>query len=341
MKRRLVQVLGVFAASALIVGCGGNGGGAGGGEASGDASGGTETTSAPAEPTYPTKNITMVVPYNPGGASDLAARTMAAAMEPELGVSIVVENRTGGAGSVGLASLAESDPDGYTIGYMPVETVMLEHNGYDIDPANYDYLGQIVSVPATVAVAANSPYQTLDDLIAAAKANPDTITVGNSGAGSIWHAATTALGKAGDAVFRPVPFDGGAPAVTAAIGGQIDAVVAGVSETAQYHKDGELRVLAVLADDPVESLPDVKTASELGIDVSIGGWGLVGAPAGLPDEVVQVLDAAVEKAVASDEYQSVISNAGNIPVWKNAADTKAFVDSEATRFAELLAELNE
>lgn len=287
---------------------------------------------------YPTEDITLIVPYDAGGASDLAARTLAAAMEEPLGVSIVVENRSGGAGSVGLDALAAAEADGYTLGFMPAETVMLGHQGYDTDPADYDYLGQIVGVPATIAVPADSPYQTLQDLVDAAIENPDSITVANSGAGSIWQAATTQLGLETGATFRPVPFDGGAPAVTAAIGRQVDAVVAGVSETSAAHADGQLRVLAIFADEPAEALEGVETAQEQGIDVSIGGWGLLGAPAGLPDEVVETLDAAVEEAVASDEYVDVISSAGNIPVWRSAAESEEFVPAESERFGELLSE---
>ncbi len=287
---------------------------------------------------YPDDDLRVIVPYDAGGASDLAARTLAAEMEKSLGVSVIVENRSGGAGSVGLAALADADADGYTLGYMPVEVVMLGQQGYDTDHNDYDYLGQIVSVPATIAVPADSPYETLQDLVDAATENPDTITVSNSGAGSIWHAATTLINEETGAQLRPVPFDGGAPAVSAAIGGQVDAVVAGVSETSQAHADGQLRVLAILAEETADALPDVQTASEQGIDVAIGGWGMLGAPAGLPDEVVEVLGDAVEEAVASDSYTEVIESAGNIPLWRNPADATEFVNAEADVFATLLAE---
>ncbi|HLV04465.1 tripartite tricarboxylate transporter substrate binding protein [uncultured Georgenia sp.] len=293
---------------------------------------------ADGDASYPDRDLRIIVPYDAGGASDLAARTLAGEMEESLGVSIIVENRSGGAGSVGLAALADADPDGYTLGYMPVEVVMLGQQGYDTDHTDYEYLGQIVSVPATIGVPADSPYQTLQDLIDAATENPDTITVGNSGAGSIWHAATTLLNEETGAQLRPVPFDGGAPAVTAAIGGQVDAVVAGVSETAQAHADGQLRVLAVLAEEPADALPDVPTAIDEGIDVAIGGWGMLGAPAGVPDEVIDVLGEAVEEAVASEAYTDVITSAGNIPLWRNPADATAFVNEQAEVFAGLLAE---
>lgn len=287
---------------------------------------------------YPDGDLRIIVPYDAGGASDLAARTLAGEMEDSLGVSIIVENRSGGAGSVGLAALADADADGYTLGYMPVEVVMLGEQGYDTDHTDYDYLGQIVSVPATIGVPAESPYETLEDLVVAATENPDSITVSNSGAGSIWHAATTLLNEETGAQFRPVPFDGGAPAVTAAIGGQVDAVVAGVSETAQAHADGQLRVLAILAEEPAEALPDVQTATDQGVDVAIGGWGMLGAPAGVPQEVIDVLGEAVEEAVASESYIDVIDSAGNIPLWRSPADATEFVEAEADIFATLLAE---
>lgn len=331
----LIGTLGL--AAAILAGCGGAGG-----DTTSDPGSAGESSSAAGDgavdTAYPEKDITMIVPYAAGGASDLSARTLAAAMEEDLGVSIIVENRTGGAGSVGLSFLAGAAPDGYTIGYMPVETVMLGQQGYDINPDDYDFLGQIVSVPATIAVPANSPYQTLQDLIDAAVAAPDTITVGNSGAGSIWDATTRALGDASGTTFRLVPFDGGAPAVTAAVGSQIDAVVAGISETSQHHRDGTLRVLAVFTADPVDSLEGVQTATEQGIELVMGGWGLVGAPDGLPDDVVSVLNSAIESGVASESYQEVINNAGNIPVWIGHDEVSTFVDAEATRFAALLAE---
>jgi len=284
---------------------------------------------------YPSKAITMVVPYQAGGASDLSARTLAKEMEDALGQSIVVENRVGGAGSVGLTYLSARPADGYTIGYLPVETVMLEHQGYDLDPAGFDVLGQIVSVPATIAVRADSPYQSLQDLLDAAKAKPGAVTVSNSGAGSIWQAATTALNAAADVELKPVPFDGGAPAVTAAVGGQVDAVVAGISETSVAAADGRLRVLAILDSATSEALPGVETATAQGVDVVIGGWGAIGAPAGLPDTVKTKLEEAVKKAAESEPFTAVINTSGNIPLYTAPTDFVTFYQSESKRFATL------
>lgn len=285
---------------------------------------------------FPSQDITLVVPYDAGGASDLAARTLAAQMEEGLGQSIVVENRSGGAGSVGLENLAGRAADGYTIGYLPVETVMLGHQGYDVDPGDYDLIGQMVSVPATIAVPEDSPHETLDDLVEAARSEPGSISVANSGAGSIWEAATTELGEATDTEFQPVPFDGGAPAVTAAVGGQVDAVVAGISETAPAHADDQLRVLAVFDAEPTESLPGVETAAEQGVDIVIGGWGGIGAPTGLSDEVRSTLEEAFAQAADSEEFRTIITDSGNIPVNVHSDEFAEFVDQEHARFAELL-----
>lgn len=281
---------------------------------------------------FPTRDVRLVVPYAAGGASDLSARALAAEMEEDLGVAIVVENRVGGAGAVGLSFLAGAPADGYTIGYLPVETTMLGFQGYGINASDYELLGQMVSVPATIAVPADSPHQTLDDLIAAAEAAPDTITVANSGAGSIWNATTTALGEAAGVTFRPVPFDGGAPAVTAAVAGDVDAVVAGISETAAPNADGRLRVLAVFAEEPSDALPDVETAAALGYDVVIGGWGAIGAPAGLPEDVRETLLEAVESAATADAFVEVIEQSGNVPVFVDADTFTAFYEEEVQRF---------
>ncbi|MGJ9424870.1 tripartite tricarboxylate transporter substrate binding protein [Nesterenkonia halotolerans] len=288
------------------------------------------------EAAYPTEDITMVVPYDAGGASDLSARTLAAELETELDVSVIVENRSGGAGSVGLDYLASQDADGYTLGYLPVETVMLGHQGYDIDPADFDPLGQIVSVPATIAVPADSEYETLDDLLEAAES--EELSVSNSGTGSIWQAATTALNEEAGTQLSPVPFDGGAPAVNAAIGGQVDAVVAGVSETAVAAEDGRLRVLAILDDERADVMPDVPTAEELGHDVSIGGWGAIGAPAGLSEETRDVLVDAMSAAAESDAFVELIEDSGNIPVNVSPEEFQPFYEEENSRFESLFAE---
>lgn len=285
---------------------------------------------------FPTGTITFYTPTSAGGATDLTARTLATQLEDDLGVSVVVDNRPGGAGSVGMEHVGKQAADGYTIAVFPVEVAMLGHLGYSTDPADYEFLGQVNSQPGTIAVPASSPYETLDDLIVAAAAAPHTITVSNAGPGSIWEAGAVALGEAAGVTFQGVPFDGGAPAVTAAIGSQVDAVVAGIGETAPAHQDGRLRVLATFTEERTPALPDVPTATEQGADVVIGSWAVIASPAGLPASVAERLEAAIAAAVQTEEYISLIESGGNIPLHRGAAEATAFVSAEWDRFAAIL-----
>lgn len=296
------------------------------------------SSSGASEQDFPSADITLLTPTAAGGATDLTARTLGKQMEGDLGVSVIVENRPGGAGSVGMEYLAEQAPDGYTIAVLPVEVSMLGHQGYAIDPAAYEFLGQVNSQPGTIAVPADSPYTSLTDLIDAAKADPGSVTVSNAGPGSIWEAGALELGRVAGVEFAGVPFDGGAPAVSAAIGNQVDAVVAGIGETAPAHEDGRLRVLAVFTEEPAPALPDVPTAKSLGLDVVIGSWAVIAAPTGLPENVATRLEESIEKAAAATEYTDLIESGGNIPLYRSADETTTFVTTESDRFAELAAQ---
>ena len=159
---------------------------------------------------YPSKNITLVVPYSPGGASDTAARIFGKGLELELGVPVVVENRTGGAGAVGLSYVQKSKADGYTMAYMPVESIMLEALGHvEMKPSDFSFIGGATVVPSALTVSASSPWKTYEQFITYAKKNPNKIRIGNSGPGSIWHLAAAALGNKEDVMFTHVPFEGG------------------------------------------------------------------------------------------------------------------------------------
>ena len=319
IRRSRVVTTGVaaVAAGAVLVGCADPSGGGSAGEA------------------FPSDTITFFTPTSAGGATDLTARTLAAEMERELGVSIVVENRPGGAGSVGMQHVGGLEPDGYSIAVLPVEVVMLGHQGYDVDPADYDFLGQANSQPGTIAVPADSPYRTLADLVGAARAAPGTVTVANAGPGSIWEAGAQQLGEAAGVEFQGVPFDGAAPGITAAVGRQVDAVVAGIGETSPAHADGRLRVLAVFTEARAPALPDVPTAAEQGFDVVTGSWAVIAAPAGIPQDAATALEAAVRTATESQSFVDLITSGGNIPLYRSAAEATEFVRAESERFAAL------
>lgn len=291
-------------------------------------------TGGDAAASYPSRDITLTVQAAPGGGSDLASRTIAKVMEKELGRSIVVENRPGASGSLAVKYVSGLKADGYHIGFTPVELAMFDHLGYDVPPDSVQLLGQIMNQPGTIAVPAASPYRDLKSLMEAAKSTK--ITVSNSGAGSSWEAATKLLGQLGGVEFTPVPFDGGAPAVTAAMGGKVDAVVAGAGETHAGADNGQLRVLAVFSPEPHPVFTDIPTAKSQGFDMEFGAWGGLYAPKGLPDEVKQKLETAIANAVKSADFTGVITPTGTIVTYKDSASFASFVKSEHERFGEVL-----
>lgn len=288
---------------------------------------------------YPQKNINLIVQAAAGGTSDLTARTAAKIAEKKLGTNIVVQNRPGAAGSIAMRYVASQPPDGYTIGYLPVEVSMLQYLGYQVKPKDFALINQTNSVPATLTVQANSPYKSYEDFMSAAKKKSGKLSVGNSGPGSIWQAATVAMEQEANVKLKPVPFDGGAPAVAALVGGKIDAVSVAVAEVLSNVKGGKLRVLAVLADKRNPQLPDVPTAKELGHDVQILSWGGFGAPSGTPGQIIDKLNKAFESTVKSDKFRKTLKNSGIDPTYKGPEAFTQFVQSQSKKFSKIVPDM--
>ncbi|CAN7504474.1 tripartite tricarboxylate transporter substrate binding protein [Microbacterium foliorum] len=284
--------------------------------------------------TFPENDIRLIIQANPGGGSDLSSRALATELEGILGVSVIPENMPGAAGALAMEYVGAQDPDGYVIGFAPVEIAMLNTTqSANVLPEDFDLLGQIMLAPGVVTVGANSGIETLEDLVTQAESG--AVTVANSGAGSIWEAATIGLGDATGADFTPVPYDGGATAVAAAASGETVAAVSGLGEALAQ---GEaVRILAVLNDERHPDAEDVPTADEaIGEDVVFGGWGGIYAPKGLPDDVKTELEAAVKEAVESDTYQQFQKDAGNLVVYRDSAEWTRFVDEQFDLFKDLL-----
>ena len=287
-----------------------------------------------AESTFPESDIRLIIQANPGGGSDLSSRALATELEGILGVSVIPENMPGAAGALAMEYVGSQDPDGYVIGFAPVEIAMLNTTqSANVLPEDFDLLGQIMLAPGVVTVGANSGIETLEDLVAQAESG--AVTVANSGAGSIWEAATIGLGDATGAAFTPVPYDGGATAVAAAASGETIAAVSGLGEALAQ---GEaVRILAVLNDERHPDAEDVPTADEaIGEDVVFGGWGGIYAPKGLPDDVKSELEAAVKEAVESETYQQFQKDAGNLVVYRDSAEWTTFVNEQFDLFKDLL-----
>ncbi len=289
---------------------------------------------------FPEHEITIVVPFNAGGASDMTSRIIATGLQEELGQTVLVVNKPGGSGGVGMSEVRASKPDGYTISYIPVEIVMHETLELsDIVIEDFDYIGQMTLVPAALTVPADAPYETVQDFIDYAKEHPGEVTIGNSGAGSIWHIAATLLGEQAGVEFNNIMFDGAAPAVTALMGGHIDAVTVNSGEVLSGVQAGKLKILAIMTEERDPAMPDVPTMVESGFDVIIGGWGALGVPKGTPAEVLEKLSAALEKATATKEFSDFITQRGMIVHYSNTADFAVFIEEQSEFFTNLLSNM--
>ncbi|MDC7125643.1 MAG: tripartite tricarboxylate transporter substrate binding protein [Spirochaetales bacterium] len=286
------------------------------------------------------RQVTIVVPYSAGGASDMTARIFASELEKSLGTKILVTNVTGASGAVGLEKVRSSKPDGYTIGYMPVESTMLRALGFtDLSTDDYRFIARAMTIPAAITVKADSPWNTFDDFIAYAKENPGDIQVGNSGTGSIWQIAAVTVEKKTGVSFTHVPFDGAAPAVAALLGGNIQAVAVSPSEVKNSVDSGDLKVLAVLGEERSSVVPDVETATEMGVDVVIQGWGGFAVPKGTPENVVKILEEAAKTAINTDAMKKMLASKGFEHSYLSGEEMDNKAAAELKYFSELIPSL--
>ncbi|WP_326539601.1 tripartite tricarboxylate transporter substrate binding protein [Pseudorhodoferax sp.] len=248
---------------------------------------------------YPARPIELVVPWQAGGGADVVGRAFGAAVARHLPQPIVVVNRPGASGALGLGEVVNAKADGYKIVLSSTELTFLNHLGL----ARFSYkdlrpIARLNADPAAVVVRADAPYATLEQFLEAARKPDANIRVGNAGHGSTWHMAAAALSEKSGAPFNHIPYAGGAPAVLALLGGHIDAVTVSTAEVSTHIAAGKLKALAVMADQRVaDGFERVPTLKERGIDLSIGIWRGLSAPRETPDEVMAVLKAAVAKAV--------------------------------------------
>lgn len=286
---------------------------------------------------FPNKQIELVVPYAPGGASDMVSRTVGSYLEEDLGVPVVTNNKTGGTGAVGMSYVEGKNPDGYTVGYVPVEMAMLSALGFaDIEPSKFDLLGRAIVIPAAITVPADAPYNTIEEFIQYAKDNPGKVRVGNSGTGSIWHIAAAGLAEETGAEMKYVPFEGAAPAVAALLGGHIEAVSVSPSEVKASVDGGDLKILAVMSKDRDKTFPDVPTLIESGIDLEIAAWGGFVVPKGTPEDIKAKLEESVKGAVGSEEFQNLADERGLNASHLSAEEFTKFADEQYKFFGDLI-----
>lgn len=259
---------------------------------------------------FPNRPVSLLCPYAPGGGTDLLARGLARAAERELGETITVNNVTGGGGAVGFAAGLLAPADGYTVTAVTFELVSLPAQGLvPFSHRDFDLLMRLNMDPSALTVRSDLPVNTLEEFIAWA-ANQESVRIGNSGPGSVWHLAAAKLVEKIPMPARFVPFGGAAPAVTALVGGHVDAVSVSPGEVRTQVLAGHLKVLAVMSEERVPFLPDVPTFRERGVDLVFGTWRGLALPKGTPQPVREQLARAFRAAVESDELKTFAASAG-------------------------------
>jgi tripartite-type tricarboxylate transporter receptor subunit TctC len=289
---------------------------------------------------YPVKPITVVVSYAAGGNNDLRARQLAVPVAAELGKSVITENRPGASGNIGHATVARAAPDGYTIGIgamgpLAVNAALFPNMGFD--PRDFVPIVLIERAPLVLVTRVDKPYKSLEDVVAAAKARPATLTIGNAGSGGAHHLADKAFEQAAGIEMIAVPYKGGGPAAGALLAGEIDMMFEQTYAALPSIEAGKTRALAVTSEKRLPSLPDVPTMAELGYpQATVSNWlGLV-APKGTPPAVVRRLNEAYNKALATPDIRDRIVGPGNEIGGGTPEAFAAFIESESRRWPALV-----
>src|SRR6266849_1294784 len=267
----------------------------------------------PAAAQYPEKPVTMLAGYPPGGLLDIVARLVAEGMKPKFPKGMNVVNRSGAAGSVAVAEMARSAPDGYTIITTPHSALVIAPQQQELSyktPDDYDPVLNLVAYYPMIAVRTESEYKTIQDLIADAKANPGKIRVGSPGEGTTSHLNLEELmAKTGTKMIH-VPFQGWAQSSPALLGGHIEAAVAQPGELKGQVDGKRMRVLVAFQPQRHPVFPDVPTAKELGWDVANGVWYLLMAPKKTPPQVVKYLHDAAKAAIEDPQFAATMAARG-------------------------------
>jgi tripartite-type tricarboxylate transporter receptor subunit TctC len=264
---------------------------------------------------YPARPITLIVPWGAGGGTDATARILGSLMEKELGQPVNVVNRTGGSGVVGHAAIASAAADGYTIGLATVEIGMMHWQGLtELNGASYTPIGLVNADPAGIQVRADAPYKTVQDLLAAIKANPGKLKASGTGQGGIWHLALAGLlrdQKIDPASVPWVPSNGAAPGLQDMVAGGIEIAPVSLPEARSLIDAGKVRSLAIMNDKPSALYPQVPTIkATLGSDWTMAAWRGIVAPKGIPADVRNKLAAVVQKVANGKDYTDFMASRG-------------------------------
>ena len=294
-------------------------------------------SSAAAAQDYPAHPITMVVPFPPGGVADIVGRPLAAVMQKSLKQPVVIVNRTGAGGVVGMASVAKAQADGYTI-LMGLSSISIFPVSDRINGKTPQYelkdfapIALVTADPTVLVVRADGPYKTVKDFVEAAKKNPGKINYSSSGVYGTLHVAMEIFANAAGIKLFHVPYQGGGPAVTALLAGQVEASAQGPAAVIGQVKGGKMRALASWGTERLKLLPDIPTFKELGYDAEFYIWSGVFVPAATPAPIVSRLRQAVNEAANSDEFKTAMDKVQTPIAYLDAPEFQNYWDKDAAR----------
>ncbi|WP_447042786.1 Bug family tripartite tricarboxylate transporter substrate binding protein [Vreelandella sp. H-I2] len=282
---------------------------------------------------YPERDIRVIVPWGAGGGTDGIVRKLTTIAEENLDVSMYAENIEGGVSATGIGQLMSARPDGYTIGALTYDSLVTVPwqdmlPSYDIDKLKL--IARVTSEPDAIVVDADSDYQTIHDLIEAAKENPGEIRVAIQNLGGRIHLAILQLQELTDTEFRIVSYPGGAaPQKEAILSDEVDVALTSLGDFSNLLEDGTVRGLVEFSDTQNPTYPDVPTTADEGIDLQIGSFIVFAAPADTPEEAIATLENAYKTAYDSDEFQEWVANVGVTPNWLGTDEVTAWADETA------------
>lgn len=295
---------------------------------------------------WPAKPVKFVSPYPPGGSVDPLARLLAAKVGESLKENFIVENRTGASGIIGTDYVAKSAPDGYT--YVFIFDTHAVHQALNpklpFDPLkDFAPLMIVGTAPMTVSTGAAKPYRSFADVLAAAKAKPDAVTIGNVGNGSLGHLASILIAQASGVKLVNVPYKGGGPLHTDALGGQIDLAIASVAAQASHVRGGKLRALVQTGEKRSALMPDVPTMAEAGVrgvEPAYAFWGIL-APAGTPRPIVGKLHAELVKALKLPDVNKTLTQTLGMDIAAlSPEETGKFIGAQMARWSKVVKDNN-
>ncbi|MFC5523003.1 Bug family tripartite tricarboxylate transporter substrate binding protein [Polaromonas jejuensis] len=291
---------------------------------------------------YPSRPIEIVVPSSPGGGTDVMARAFADIAKKYVPQPFIVSNKPGASGGIGMTEVQRAAPDGYKIAVLISELAIIPHLGMTkATVSDFIPIARLNGDPGLIAVRADAPWQSIDELLAQARKQPGSLSMGNAGTGTIWHLAAAAVEEKTGVRFNHVPFQGAAPSVMALAGGHVDAITVSPAEIGTFVEAGKIRVLVSMAERRLPAPYDkVVTFKEKGVDLVVGTWRGLGVPLGTPPGVVQYLRDAARKTAEDPAFRDALVRANLQPAYMSGEQFQPFMNSQSSYFKKLLGGIN-